>query len=208
MLEGFDRAGARTYDTRPMSSPPAELNVATPSTVLDAEVLAHAGLTWEGEFNGTRFARLQGVALSDTPRVTVRLAFALLDQRPVVHGKLLTEFELVCQRCLGAMRHPVAEQFELMLIASHAELERVPEACEPWISNPQRLNVFELVEEQLLLALPLIAKHDNDRDCVQKVPNGIQLDSSSIAVEKQVPQSQQSDAVQRPFGNLRDLLRK
>jgi len=208
VLEGFDRAGARTYDTRPMSSPPAELNAPTPSTVLDAEVLAHGGLSWEGEFNGTRFARLQGVALSDTPRVTVRLAFAMLDQRPVVHGKLLTDFELVCQRCLGAMRYPVSEQFELMLIASNAELERVPELYEPWIANAQRLNVFELVEEQLLLAMPLIPKHEDERECVQKVPSGIELDSSAVVVNTELPQSQQGDAVQRPFGNLRDLLRR
>lgn len=206
-MEGFDRAEARTYDTRPMSSPPAELNAPTPSTVLDAEVLAHGGLTWEGEFNGTRFARLQGVALSETPRVRVQLSFALLDQRPVVHGKLLTEFELVCQRCLGAMRYPVSEQFELMLISSNTELERVPELYEPWISNVQRLNVYELVEEQLLLALPLIAKHATEQACVQVAPD-VFVDSSAVAVETEVPQSQQSDAVQRPFGNLRDLLRK
>jgi uncharacterized protein len=171
--------------------------------VVDAVVLAHGKLTWEDEFSDTRFARLHDVAVSDMPSVAVRLAFAMLDKRPVIHGELRAEVVLVCQRCLHAMQYPVREQFELMLIESDAELERVPEAYEPWIANAVRLNVLDLVEEQLLLALPLIAKHADEGACV------------SVAAPASVPPkaSQQTEMlsdgeVQRPFGNLRDLLRK
>ena len=191
-----------------MSRPPAESRVPTTSTVVDAEVLAHGQLGWEGEFNGTRFTRLQDVALSDTPRVAVKLAFVMLDRRPVVHGTLSTEVELVCQRCMGAMRYPLHERFELMLIGSNSELDQVPEPYEPWQSNVQRLNVFDLIEEQLLLALPLIAKHEDEAECVRVAPGLLSNEPADEAVERQQEEVPQNDAVQRPFGNLRDLLRK
>lgn len=205
MTGQLDRLGARTYDTRPMSRPPAESS-ASAHTVLDAVVLAHGGLTWAGEFSGTRFARLQGLALSETPDVSVRLDFSVLEQRPVVHGELSGELELLCQRCLRPMPFPLHEQFDLMLVAGEAELARVPETHEPWVANALRLNVFELVEEQLLLALPLIAKHAEAADCVAVdavTAKPARQRTAALVVESDAP-----GEVQRPFGNLRDLLRK
>ena len=109
----------RTYDTRPMSRPPADSAAHSPF-VLDATVLAHGGLTWEHEFRDVPFARLHGLALSVTPTVQATLRFGLSEQRPVVKGRLETELELTCQRCMQPMRQAVAEEFELMLVNSEA----------------------------------------------------------------------------------------
>lgn len=155
-----------------------------------------------------QFARLHGVALSDTPKVEVKLVFAMLDQRPVLHGQLHAEVELMCQRCMGNMQYPVAEQFELMLVAGNAELDLVPEPYEPWVANALRLNVFDLVEEQLLLALPLIAKHTDAHDCVRIDASLSTMLPSESSVQAQKKVAPHADEVQRPFGNLRDLLRK
>jgi uncharacterized protein len=178
---------------------------------LDAVVMAHGGLTWEHEFSDTRFERLTDVAVSTQPHVTIKLQFAKLDKRPTIHGEMQAEVELVCQRCMQNMRYPLQEAFDLMLIETEAEMAAVPETHEPWIANALHLNVLELVEEQLLLALPLIAKHPDQSDCVRVV------DANVVAVKSQqvkpvvVTPNSESDSrsdVQRPFGNLRDLLRK
>ena len=194
-----------------MSRPPAESSVPVTQSglaVLDAVVLAHGGLSWEGEFSDTRFVRLQGLALSDTPQVQVRLAFALLDKRPVLHGELRGEIELMCQRCMQPMRYPLSEQFDLMLVEGDAELARVPETHEPWVANALRLKVFELVEEQLLLALPLIAKHEVETECVSVgvvTPQAARKRKAEVVADSGAAMPGE---VQRPFGNLRDLLRK
>ena len=177
---------------------------------LDAVVMAHGGLTWEHEFSDTRFKRLTDVAVSTQPHVIIKLQFAKLDQRPTIHGEMQAEVELVCQRCMRNMQYPLHETFELMLIEKEAELASVPETHEPWIANALHLNALELVEEQLLLALPLIAKHADESDCVQ---NSDATALSSSQLDKPTSLSSVSDAdgasdVRRPFGNLRDLLRK
>jgi uncharacterized protein len=205
----FDRGGSRTYDTRPMSRPPAEPNAQPAPFVVDAMVMAHSGLTWEREFNDRRFQRLVGVALSATPSVAIKLKFAMLDRRPVIHGEIRALIELVCQRCMGNMQYPVVESIDLMLVETEAELALVPESHEPWMATVARLDMLELVEEQLLLALPLIAKHLDEAECVTAVGSAtssgkrtapLALSDGGAAVS--------NPEVQRPFGNLRDLLGK
>lgn len=191
-----------------MSRPPAESDVQTTQFVVDATVLAHGDMTWEHAFSHTRFGRLVDVALSATPDVSVKLKFAMLDNRPVIHGELRATVELVCQRCLGVMQHPVMETFDLMLVENEAGLDRVPESHEPWLANALCLNVLELVEEQLLLALPLIARHDDERHCVDVDAALAEIAESSPDVRHKAPASDEVAEVQRPFGHLRDLLRK
>lgn len=196
-----------------MSRPQAESHPQTTQMVLDVMVLAHGGLTWEREFSDTRFERLVDVALSDMPQVKVRLKFATLDKRPVIHGELQAAVELRCQRCMNSMQYPVRETFELMLVETEAELALVPESYEPWIANAQRLNVLELIEEQLLLALPLIAKHADQRECVdlgESLPVTAELSAQPSATTKAAAATdgEAMTEVQRPFGNLRDLLGK
>jgi uncharacterized protein len=204
----FDRAGARTYDTRPMLRPPAELDAPATLFVVDATVLAHGGLSWERDFSETHFARLGDVAVSDQPAVSIKLKFAMFEQRPVIHGELQVAVELICQRCMAAMLYPLRETFELMVIESEDELGLVPESYEPWITNAARLDVLALVEEQLLLALPLIAKHADERDCVQVESISAVLQQSGESDAHGTARAVANKEVQRPFGNLRDLLVK
>jgi uncharacterized protein len=175
--------------------------------VLDATVMAHGQLTWEHEFQGLAFPRLRGVALSERPTVSVRLRFNIDEQRPVVAGELRTEIELTCQRCMKPMRQAVHEQFELMLVASEDEAVQIPERYEPWVTNVVHADVFELVDEQLLLALPLIAKHADVAECQRNVPDMLIVDEAQAVDAAQQP-AEVDATVQRPFGNLRDLMRK
>jgi uncharacterized protein len=207
LCEVFDRAGLRTYDTRPMSRPQAEPITSSTEWIVDAVVQAHGGLTWERKFSGMYFERLVDLAVSAKPGGSIKLKFSILDQRPVIHGELVATVDLVCQRCMGVVQHPLQETFELMLAATEAELALVPESHEPWIVNASRLNVLELVEEQLLLALPLIAKHVDESSCVKVEPQLAALLAAS-QLQVNVPTQDAASEVQHPFGQLRDLLRK
>lgn len=177
--------------------------------VVDANVLAHAGLTWERKFSEIRFERLIDVALSPRPVVAIELKFGLLAQRPVVSGEMRADIELMCQRCMQPMVYAAHEPLALMLIESESELPLVPESHEPWIANPAHLNLLELIEEQLLLALPLIAKHADARDCT--LGSALLVDAGAAAASRSrqaEDDAAKSKEVQRPFGNLRQLLRK
>ena len=201
-MEVFDRGVTRTYYTRPMLSAPPEsaTSVLIEPLVIDAQVLAHSGLVWEYTFNDRRFPRLHDMALSDTPVMVARLQFAILAAKPVIHGQVHGTVEVVCQRCMQPMQQRVDERFDLMVIDSEAELEQVPESLEAWIVNASRLDAAALIEEQVLLALPLIAKHDEGQPCVAVM--------SAVNEPRVVAAQTLAVDSQRPFANLRELLSK
>lgn len=188
----------RAYYTRPMSRAPAENN----ARYLDAGELAGARSVWEAEYTSTHFARLRGIAVSDVPRISARLRFEPWSGHAAIEGRITGSVQLVCQRCLKPMRYPFDEAFELVLVAPGEEPLAVPESHEIVALETTRLDVHWLIEEQLLLALPLIPKHADEAECnvltaVDRTDQGSEVSDEAAAMSRQ-----------RPFQNLRDLLRK
>ncbi len=70
------------------------------------------------------------------------------------------EVEMTCQRCLGGMRHAVQIERTLHLARNEAELERL-DALPGSDAIPvgETLDLVELVEDEVLLSLPLAAMH-------------------------------------------------
>ncbi|MCA1979239.1 MAG: YceD family protein [Thiobacillus sp.] len=67
---------------------------------------------------------------------------------------------LVCQRCLGELRHTLAIEHALVLARDAAELERLdadPDCDAIPVEN--RLDLIALIEDEVLLSLPLAAMH-------------------------------------------------
>ena len=122
--------------------------------------------------------RLEGsLALAALPRLIAELnrtdgvvsvaLVAGIDPRGVrfIGGALQTGVELVCQRCLGRLRLALDVTVSLGLVHSEAEADRLPEEYEPLLVPEGTIRVADLVEDELLLALPQIPRHDDARDC-------------------------------------------
>ena len=95
---------------------------------------------------GTLFCRVVG-------RVDQRGSLAL---QLTVSGKV----ELPCQRCLGSMPYVVDVGRTLYLARNEAELERLDALPDSdAIQAGERLSLVELVEDEVLLSLPLAPMH-------------------------------------------------
>ena len=86
---------------------------------------------------------------------------------PMLTGKLETRLELECQRCLGAMELPLALDLRLMVDASD-EVVR-DSSLDTLYSDDGYIDLFDVIEDELILAVPLVARHD-DRACNQHWP--------------------------------------
>ena len=79
-----------------------------------------------------------------------------LSLKLTVHG-LVT---LTCQRCLTGMQHAIEIDRMVYLARSEAEAERLDELPDgDAILVGERLSLLELVEDEVLLGLPLAAMH-------------------------------------------------
>ena len=126
----------------------------------------------------TEGGRLEGaLALAALPRLVAELnrtegvvniaLVAGIDPHGVrcIKGVVRAGVELVCQRCLGLFQFALDVTVSLGLVHGEAEADRLPEDYEPLLVAEGTISVADLVEDELLLALPRIPRHEDERDC-------------------------------------------
>ncbi|HYR37179.1 MAG TPA: YceD family protein [Burkholderiales bacterium] len=131
--------------------------------VIDGFEFATAGATQEGKLPLSSFPRLQDVLVSDTGDVAYALR-GVRDERGraslllSVHATL----QLRCQRCLGPLAHEVQAEQVLVLAASQAEIDADPASVDApdRVLAGKEMAVRDLVEDELILALPYAPRHE------------------------------------------------
>jgi uncharacterized protein len=152
------------------------------------------------EFSGTialsRLRRL-GPLLRDTAgeaRFTARFSLDG-DQRAIVHLEVSADLPLTCQASLEAFVFPVSRAIRLVIVDDVTEDDRLPEHVDPAYAVAGRVRLADLVEDELLLALPQVPRKPGlDAVCFSTDPEGAAT----------VPSAEDRH---RPFAALGSLLR-
>ncbi len=95
------------------------------------------------------------------------MEFGLDDQREkLVQGKVSADLDVVCQRCLEPFGTRVTSDFALAVVWSEEEARQLPATYDPWITGEGEGDLYEILEEELLLSLPVVSFHEED--CTDK----------------------------------------
>lgn len=159
----FDKPGPGTYHTAAM---PGDL-----PKFLDLNRVGKSPVTLSGRLELKQLSRLRDVVRSDG-YATVYLQAADELGRKRVSGRIRAELELTCQRCLGPMKYPAAADVNLMWVRAAGGAERMPEGYDAVVSVTGRVNVASLVEDELLLVLPMVARHEPPAKCMARFSAG------------------------------------
>ncbi len=120
---------------------------------------AHARRGFQGTWPVARLERLRGLLASDAGEVTFAARFGIDDSGyAFVDLSVQAELTLTCQRTLEPFGFPIELEVRLGLIASEADAAALPEGYEPLVAREEPSPLMDLVEDELILALPLIAK--------------------------------------------------
>lgn len=121
----------------------------------------------EGRLSLTRAERLAELAARPPGEGEVRLLFSRDAYGMIrVEGEVRTRLWLQCQRCLEPFQCDLEAHVDLVLVETDAEAERLLEqGRESALIENDRLDLLELAEEELLLAMPLIPMHPSAEDC-------------------------------------------
>jgi uncharacterized protein len=160
---------------------------------VNAVELAGRAAVLERRLDLAQMPRLVEAGALDGTQVLARLEFGTFDGRATVVVRVEGEVSLACQRCLRPCACAVDELASLVLVAS--DTDEVPGGYEPLLGDAERISVAELIEEQVLLGLPLVPLHETAAEC-GAVDAVLHTDRDEPAV----------DDTQRPFANLRQLL--
>jgi uncharacterized protein len=83
------------------------------------------------------------------------------DGRGTIRGMIEAELHLCCQRCTRPYVLPVRIEIALALIEGLDEAAELPEAYDPLMLEGRLLRSSELIEDELILAVPPIPRHEH-----------------------------------------------
>jgi uncharacterized protein len=92
-------------------------------------------------------------------------------RRVVVEGTIDTTLRLQCQRCLRHFGAPMHVEVRGVVVADDDAAANVPREDEPVLADGELLNVHELVADELLLAMPNVARCGAP-ECVARYADG------------------------------------
>jgi uncharacterized protein len=191
VIERFDTPGGRLYDTAPMSRPP--------EPEVDVSQLASEEAEFEKRFLLSDFGRLRDVMApvqgGDSRPVRARFRFATEQGRAVALVNVETVLALTCQRCLDPVDWPVASSTRIAFVGAAEMAAAQSDDLEPYETQGGRVALQDVVEEELLLALPLVAAHPVTDACKAHAP----MLEESDDVPSGAP-------AQKPFAGLKELL--
>jgi uncharacterized protein len=176
-----------TYYTRPM--PPSG------SKPLDVDRLADGEADIDFSVSLAELPRLRSRLASAEGTVGGHVHFSREVGIAVAEVRMSGTASLQCQRCMERMTTPVETSVRVALLPSAADVARVPEDLEPMLAPGGRISIDELVEEELMLFLPIVPLHENSPACGASVPPPLAQD-----------EVEEPTTTQKPFAQLQELL--
>lgn len=159
--------------------------------------LAESGRAYEGELKLADLGRLRALLAKDDGLVRYRLRFDRDGHgRAFVEGHLEASLPLECQRCLEAFRFEVERDWRVLLLAEAAEEGTLDEGEDARVVDDEFMSLAELVEDELILALPLVPKHPAVAAC--ELPAG---------ATEEFEELQADEPEENPFAELSRLKR-
>ena len=128
---------------------------------VDPRKLADRAVTLKGELQLSELKRLVDPLEDDKGAVRASFEFGRDEQRTVViRSELDVEVTMICQRCLEPVVLPVHSECEYAVVNEGAGTQHLPKGYDVLEVGEDPLDLLALVEEELLLALPIVPLHD------------------------------------------------
>lgn len=103
-------------------------------------------------------------------RAAVNLQFGIDEQGlAYLKGHIQAKMTLQCQRCLEPFIYEIISDFALGIVKSMDEEKALPDQYEPAMVEEGQLALRDLIEDEIILNLPIIPRHEPDV-CNVKLP--------------------------------------
>lgn len=139
--------------------------------VLDFRKAAQREVSVTGMVKPAQLPRLRALLAGDAGTVRVGADFFRDDEgRNRVALRIRAGLRLQCQRCLGDFDSELSSESELAAVADDSQARLLPASLEPVIVDGE-LDLWQLVEEELVLAVPPFPRHA-DPACLRTLTDG------------------------------------
>ena len=168
----------------------------------DPRKLARQGRQFEGSLALKQFGQLVDSLADDKGEVQVALHFYMSeDHRVILEGSVSATLNMICQRCLEVADVPVTADLRLMGVLTDEQAKALPEDFDPMTLGDEPMELVPLLEEELLLALPIVAYHPPE-DCPAQRSYTTETEEDAQAFAREVEDEQKNS---HPFSVLAEL---
>jgi uncharacterized protein len=156
--------------------------------------LALRGADVEGAVAVTDLSRLQSLLATSEGYIDAHCKlYRDEEDRYLISVAVKAELVVSCQRCLEPIRISVVTDSTLCMIAGEEQMGSLPESLEPLILEDGTADLRSVVEDELLLGLPIVSYHDSGpcADLVEKYytaaePDELESQPNPFAVLEQL----------------------
>ena len=145
---------------------------------------------YQGVLPVSRLKRLVEGLHSDKGDIQADIMFSTRAGIACLDGTVSAEVELECQRCLEPLTITVNGSFRFGLITSEEQASELPAEFEPFLVTEGEQSLLHVIEDEMILSLPLVTRHDND---------------CSEVINQQQSASESKDTY-KPFAGLKDMM--
>ncbi len=123
---------------------------------------AERNASLEGSLPLTRLERLSATLCDTTGELHARLNFGSKAGFSSLQGTVDADLKLVCQRCMCPMEHKVSGRFNFGLVLDEEEMQGLPTDLEAYLIEGDEQSIIGLLEDELLLSLPIAVMHEEE----------------------------------------------
>ena len=127
------------------------------------EKMARQGQRIKGILPVSKMKRMEGLLVDFSDIIQIDLHFSIdSENRKTVTGSISGRVQMSCQRCLAPAPVDLDISVCLACISTEGEADSLPGQYEPLVIFNAEMPLITLVEEELLLNLPIIAYHNTE----------------------------------------------
>ena len=127
----------------------------------DPRKFAQQGISLQGFVPVNALPRLADALQDSIGEIQADLAFGLSEEKKkIVTGHVGANLSLLCQRCLNPVTVLVESDISLGIVWDEEHAASLPESLDPWIVGEGAADLYDMIEEEMLLSLPAVAYHE------------------------------------------------
>jgi uncharacterized protein len=162
---------------------------------IDTRKAFDQGMSFQGRVDKKRLLRLVEI-MAQPGRLEVDASLQVFrddNNFRRISGAVKGVISVYCQRCLNPLVLKIHDDINLVLLESEGELTNLESGLDPWIIDGTYLDPSEIIEEQVLLSMPIVSFHD-EGECSNEIIDGIIMEDSDRELKE------------NPFDVLKTLL--
>jgi uncharacterized protein len=164
-------------------------------TTLDLRKAAARGAGVGGALKARDLVRFRPLLAGDEGEISVEMECSRdEDGRYLVRVAIEADVLVTCQRCLETMPEHLSSDNTLVVVWTDAEAASLPKHLDPLVATEPTSNLWELVEDELILGMRPFSYHDTE-----------QCNRKSAAFSDPEPEDEGEEGKPNPFSVLDQL---